>query len=62
MGNYAEAIEQKNITASYFLGVAYMAEKNYQKAAGEFKIVIDLDPQYKSTSTLYKICLDKIKE
>ena len=58
----SKSIEQKNIKACYYLGVAHLAEKNYQQAAREFKIVIDQNPQYKSTPTLYKICLDNIKE
>ncbi len=58
----AKLIENKNIEACYFLGVANMAEKNYQKAAVEFQIVMDQDPQYIAVSTLYKICLEKIKK
>ncbi len=58
----AKSIENKNIEVCYFLGVANMAVKNYQKAADEFKIVMNQDPLYKSVPTLYEICLEKIKE
>ena len=58
----AMAVAEGEIEINYLLGRAYMGDKRYEEAAAQFQKVLKKDPDYKDTSQLLEVCLEKMKK